>query len=192
MTRKIERRRQPVPRGHVELPAALLRKPGYRSHCPFKRLCVQRLPISDSSEIRQIVRSRPQPRHRPRGRCRPKDPNYIYRATLPYEHRGDSYDPENSKEGLVRREERTQPSPLLLEVKPTTGGEDLNHRIEEFEVNESESTLFCRARRFGSIGGSWKERLDSYGEKRREIEVGGRRLRFRKQLFRPWGRRIGV
>lgn len=67
---EIERRRQPNPSLHIELPAAPFAEQRYRGDGPLKRLRVRRDAVADPTKVDEIESHRPQTRARPR---RPKD-----------------------------------------------------------------------------------------------------------------------
>lgn len=129
MTGKIEGCREPEPGRHVELPAPPGPKRRNRLHRALKRLGVERLPVPNAAEIRQIVRHRPQPGDRSRHRPPPEERDAVHRAQLPPEHQCESHDPEHQNQRPVGGEESHQPSRVMLQRQSPPGGKDLHHDL---------------------------------------------------------------
>lgn len=167
---EIEGRCEPEPSRHIELPASSRPKLRNRLHGALKRRGVQRLPIPDPSEIRQIERHGSQPRQRARHRYPPpeeRDP--VNGAHLPSEHQTEPHDPERQNQRPVHRKEPHQPSGVLMERRSPPGGGDLHHDLAQKEALGIDRICHLSPRtemKPGSIGGPPVEELDQGGARR--------------------------
>lgn len=103
MAGEIERRRQPNPSQHIELPTAPFVEQRYRGDGPLKRLRVRRDAVADPTKVGEIESHRPQKQARPR---RPKDAPTTTKDDwlLPDENGGEPQDPDDREEQFVAGE----------------------------------------------------------------------------------------
>lgn len=119
MAGEVEGRREPAPGGHIELPAASLRERGDGLDRALERLGVDRPPVPNGAEVREVVRRGAKPRRgarrRKRRRQEPEEPSAAssagagaaegHRGALPQEHEGEPDDPRGGEQRLVGRDE---------------------------------------------------------------------------------------
>lgn len=104
MASEIKRRRKPASGRHIQLGTTFLPKLGNGGNGPFKGVGVKSNAVTDASEIRQIKSSGPEFGHGLGRRPCSEDEEAADGVPLPQENGGESGDPENGEEGLVRGE----------------------------------------------------------------------------------------